>query len=234
MPLPPSWPRSACASYAKTATNRPVWLWPCSATGYSGDRNTGIALLEEALALSRELDHPLFIGAALDSLAEFAFLEGDLERATTLVTEALDLQRRHQPLWGTSFSLALLGEIALARSDLPAASAYYSESVALAQALGDTTFLGAGLAAIGTIAADLGQAEQAARLLGAAEAMHQVAGAWSFIAARGQNRQAIDTARAALGEEAFDVAWAHGRRLSREQATAEALQTAESLRLVPT
>jgi hypothetical protein len=105
--------------------------------------------------------------------------------------------------------------------------------MALAQALGDTTFLGAGLAAIATIAADLGEAEQAARLLGAAEAMYQVAGAWSFIAARGQNRQAIDTARAALGEEAFDAAWAYGRRLSREQATTEALQTAESLRLVP-
>jgi hypothetical protein len=155
-----------------------------------------------------------------------------VERAKTLVTEALELQRRHQPLWGTSFSLALLGEIALARSDLPAAGAYYRESMALAQALGDTTFLGAGLAAIGTIAADLGEAERAARLLGAAAAMSQVAGAWSFIAARGQNRQAIDTARAALGKEAFAAAWEHGRRLSRAQIPAEALQTAESLHLV--
>jgi predicted ATPase/class 3 adenylate cyclase len=204
------------------------------ATGYSGDLDRGIALLEEALATARALDHPLFIGATLDCLAEFAFLKGDLDKATNLVTEALELQRRHQPLWGTSFSLALLGEIALERSDLPAASAYYSESIALAQALGDTTFLGAGLAAIGTIAADLGQAERSARLLGAAEAVYQVAGAWSFIAARNQNRQAIDTARAALGEEAFAAAWAHGRRLSREQATAEALQTAESLGLVRT
>jgi predicted ATPase/class 3 adenylate cyclase len=201
-------------------------------TGYSGDRITRVALFEEALALARVLDHPLLIGAALDSLAEFAFLEGNLQRATTLVTEALELQRRHQPLWGTSFSLALLGEIALARSDLPAAGAYYRESIALAQALGDTTFLGAGLAAIGTIAADLGEAERAARLLGAAAAMSQVAGAWSFIAARGQNRRAIDTARAALGEESFAAAWEHGRRLSREQATTEALQTAESLHLV--
>jgi hypothetical protein len=201
-------------------------------TGYTGDPITGVALLAEALALGRELDHPLFIGAALDSLAEFAFLEGDLDRAKTLVTEALDLQRRHEPLWGTSFSLALLGEIALARSDLPAAGAYYRESMALAQALGDTTFLGAGLAAIGTIAADLGEAERAARLLGAAEAISQVAGAWSFIAARGQNRRALDTARAALGEESFAGAWEQGRRLSREQATAEALETAESLHLV--
>jgi non-specific serine/threonine protein kinase len=204
------------------------------ATGYSGDRNTGFALLDEALALARALDHPLFIGAILDCVAEFAFLEGDLERARTLVTEALELQRRHQPLWGTSFSLALLGEIALARSDLSAAAAYYGESMALARALGDTTFLGAGLAAIGTIAAEQGEAERAARLLGAAEAMYQVAGAWSFIAARGQNRRAIDRAREALGEEAFAAAWDHGRRLSREQATAEALQTAESLNLART
>jgi hypothetical protein len=137
-------------------------------------------------------------------------------------------------VWVTSFSLALLGEIALARSDLPAAGAYYGESMELARALGDTTFLGAGLAAIGTIAADLGEAEQAARLLGAAEAMSQVSGAWSFIAARGQNRRAIDAVRAALGEESFAAAWDQGRRLSREQATTEALQTAESLRLVRT
>jgi predicted ATPase/class 3 adenylate cyclase len=202
-------------------------------TGYSGDRTTGKVLLEEALAVARVLGHPLFTGAALDSLAEFTFLDGDLERATILTTEALDLQRRHQPLWGTSFSLALLGEIALARSDLSAAGAYYGESMALAQALGDTTFLGAGLAAIGTIAADMGEAEHAVRLLGAAEAMSQVAGAWSFIAARGQNRRAIDTARMALGEESFAAAWEQGRRLSREQATVEALQTAQSLHLVP-
>jgi non-specific serine/threonine protein kinase len=204
------------------------------ATGYSGDRAKGSTLLEEALTLARALDHPLFIGAILDCLAEFAFLDGDLEKATTLVTEARDLQRRHQPLWGTSFSLALLGEIALDRSDLPAASAYYGESMELARALGDTTFLGAGLAAIGAIAAELGQAEQAARLLGAGEAMYQVAGAWSFIAARGQHRRAVDAARETMGEEAFAAAWADGRRLSREQATAEALQTAESLRLVRT
>ena len=63
--------------------------------------------------------------------------------------------------------------------------------------------------------------------------MSQVAGAWSFIAARGQNRRAIDTARMALGEESFAAAWEHGRRLSREQATTEALQTAQSLHLVP-
>jgi predicted ATPase len=201
-------------------------------TAYSGDRDTGVALLEEALALARRLNHPLLIGAALDSLAEFAFLAGDLERATTLVTEALDLQRRHRPLWGTSFSLAMLGEIALARADLPAAAAYYGESMALARVMGDATFLSAGLAAIGTIAADLGEVEQAARLMGAAERMYQVAGAWSFIAARGQNRRAVDTAREALGEESFAAAWAHGRQLSREQATTEALQTAESLRLV--
>jgi predicted ATPase/class 3 adenylate cyclase len=196
------------------------------ATGYSGDRAAGTVILEDALALARRLDHPLFVGAILDCLAEFAFLDGDLERATAQVTEALAVQRRHQPLWGTSFSLALLGELALARSDLTAAGAYYGESIELAQALGETTFLGAGMAAIGAIAAQRGEAEQAALLLGAAEAMFQVAGAWSFIAARGQHRQATDTARAALGEEAFAAAWTRGRQLSREQATDAALRTA--------
>ncbi|MDF3043578.1 MAG: AfsR family transcriptional regulator [Thermomicrobiales bacterium] len=196
------------------------------ATGYSGDRAAGTVILEEALALARRLDHPLFVGAILDCLAEFAFLDGDLERATTQVTEALAVQRRHQPLWGTSFSLALLGELALARSDLTAAGAYYGESIELARALGETTFLGAGMAAIGAIAAQRDEADQAALLLGAAEAMFQVAGAWSFIAARGQHRQATDTARAALGEEAFAAAWARGRQLSREQATDEALRIA--------
>jgi ATP/maltotriose-dependent transcriptional regulator MalT len=202
------------------------------ATGYGGDRVEAVAVLEEALRLARALDHPLFIGATLDTLAEFAFLDGELERATTLVTEALDGQRRHQPLWGTSFSLALLGELAFARADLPAAAASFAESIALARTLGDTTFLGAGLAAIGTIAADRGEAQQAARLLGAAEAISQVAGAWSFIAARGHERLALETARAALGEDVFAAAWAQGRRLSREQATDEGLRTADAWRVV--
>jgi predicted ATPase/class 3 adenylate cyclase len=221
-------------SGAKTAGLAMALLSQGRATGYSDHRAAGTVILEEALALARDLDHPLFVGAILDTLAEFAFLDGDLERATTLVTEALAVQRRHHPLWGTAFSLALLGELALARNDLPAAGAYYGESIELARAMGETTFLGAGMAAIGAIAAARGEAEQAALLLGAAEAMYQVAGAWSFIAARGQHRLAIEGARAALGEEAFAAAWAAGRRLSGEQATTEALQTAASLRVART
>ena len=94
MPPPPSWPRSASASCARAATNRPVWPWPCSARGEP--RATAATATRELRCWRRRwrwperLDHPLFIGAILDCLAEFAFLEGDLERATTLVTEALD------------------------------------------------------------------------------------------------------------------------------------------------
>lgn len=89
------------------------------------------------------------------------------------------------------------------------------------------------MAALGAIAAARGEAEQAATWFGAAEAMYQAAGAWSFIAARRQHRQAIEAVRAELGEDAFAAAWERGRRLSGEQATAEALQTAASPRLAP-
>jgi predicted ATPase len=203
------------------------------AEAYQGDLARGTTRLEEALVSARTLDNAIMIGAVLDVLAEMALLRGDATAATTFVTEATMLQRQIGRPWGVSFSLALLAEIALDRSDLPAAVGYYCESMAIARDLGDTTFLGAGLAAIGAMAAEQGRASQAARLLGAAEALRETSGAWALITARRPDRHAPDQVRAALGEEAFAAAWAAGRALPRDQAIAEALQTAEEMRTAP-
>jgi len=67
-----------------------------------------------------------------------------------------------------------------------------------------------------------GRPEGAVRLFAAAEAAQRQVGLTPARALRAKNEQAIASARAKLGEEAFAAAWAAGGELSLEQAVAEA------------
>jgi hypothetical protein len=68
-----------------------------------------------------------------------------------------------------------------------------------------------------------GQAERAARLLGAADALREALGVHFSVSERREYERERAIVAAALGEEAFAVAWAEGRSLSIEEAIAVAL-----------
>jgi hypothetical protein len=68
-----------------------------------------------------------------------------------------------------------------------------------------------------------GQSERAARLFGALEAHRETVGAPPVAAERAEYHRSVAGARTALGEEAFAAAWAEGRAMTLEQATAYAL-----------
>jgi hypothetical protein len=70
----------------------------------------------------------------------------------------------------------------------------------------------------------MGSLERAAWLCGAAGGLRTAIGAPLPPAERALYERAVADARAALGDDAFAVAWAHGHALSLERAIAEALE----------
>ena len=76
------------------------------------------------------------------------------------------------------------------------------------------------LEAFAVLAAAQNQMERAARLFGAAESLYASTHFEMSPKERGEHDQAITTTRAALGEEAFAAAWAEGRMMTMEQASA--------------
>jgi hypothetical protein len=80
------------------------------------------------------------------------------------------------------------------------------------------------LAGLGSVAALDEQPARAARLWGGAERLRQVLGRRTAPAARATYERAMAVARAQIGEDAFAAAWAAGRAMSIEQASAYALE----------
>jgi len=88
------------------------------------------------------------------------------------------------------------------------------EALALFDRIGDKCGIADSLEFLALLAVDARSHEQAARLLGAAEVIRQVIGYVRFQIHADWYELAVSTARAALGQEGFDKAWAEGAALS--------------------
>ena len=86
-----------------------------------------------------------------------------------------------------------------------------------------------GLELLASTAGVAGQGERAARLLGASATQREVLGAPQPPQEQADVKQAVARARAALGEEAWAVAFAAGEALSLGEAIAEALGAADKV-----
>lgn len=192
----------------------------------------------------------------LVQLATIALLHGEMDEAEVLLDEGWRLQRGKRPrfLYGNGL-LLWAGHLARARSDHVAALEHYRQSLDLArQGFHIKTSL-ASLAGVAGALAGLGQDLAAARLFGASEALHEMYGIpfkWeTFDIQRAlglpepwaQEDQSFGVAQALhnaleprpsrIGSSALDPAararaWEAGRKLSLEEAIAEALDPAMS------
>jgi hypothetical protein len=117
-----------------------------------------------------------------------------------------------------------LGHAAIVEGDRAAATDLLRESLELLRELGDKPCGSATLELHACLAASAGQAETAAHWFGAAETTRELMGrGFSLETFRSAYDQGVAAARAALGDEAFEAAWAHGRGLTLEQALSEVL-----------
>ena len=82
-----------------------------------GDLDAARSLLEESLAIRRELGDQARAASSLGNLGVLAFERGDLDEAESRFLEALELDRMHGNEWGASAALDSLVAVAIERGD---------------------------------------------------------------------------------------------------------------------
>jgi DNA-binding CsgD family transcriptional regulator len=191
-----------------------------------GDLTRELLLEQQALAHFREAEDRYGQAHVLSNLGDTAYTMQDYARSASWTAEALVVGRELPDKRYYTPALNSLGQLALARHDIAEASNCYIESARVSIEIGDAMGLAAALSGLAGVALLRQDAERAARWLAAAQAYLDHIGA-ATIGTEEQYGRALAVARAALSASAFEAAWAAGRELPIQQATAEAIAETE-------
>jgi len=153
-----------------------------------------------------------------------ALSEGETARAESLAQEHLAIFREIGNRYRVAWALHILGRVEAQRGDLTAARSWYQQSLALTLELGDKFVTPFNLEGLAGVLLAQGELIWAAHLWGAAEALREATGVPLRPGDRAGYEQAVATARAHLGEQAFATAWAEGRAMPLEQAIHDVLK----------
>jgi tetratricopeptide (TPR) repeat protein len=123
------------------------------------------ALLEESLAISRELGDREGIGRSLNNLGNAAVEQGDYPLARALYEESLAIRRELGNRRGMAAVLANLGNVAYERGDFTAARALSQEALTISRELGDRARIADELNNLGNLACNEGDLASARALL---------------------------------------------------------------------
>ncbi len=148
-----------------------------------------------------------------------ALSEGETTRAESLAQEYLAICREIGNRWRIAWGLHTLGRVEAQRGEMTAARSWYQQSLALALELGDKFLTPHNLEGLAGVLLAQGELIWAAQVWGAAEALREETGVPLHLVDRAGYEQAMATARAHLGEQAFAASWAAGRRMTPEQAS---------------
>jgi hypothetical protein len=188
-----------------------------------GEYERAAVLAKDSLALFRSVADRRGVAGALNTLDAVEERQGEYERAATLYGESLALRRALGDRWGVAASLANLGAVAYRQDEHAQAETLLAESLQLSYELGARPLLAAALEILVWVAQARGQPRRTACLAGAAQAVRDALGVPMPPYQRAGHDQSVATLYAALGEEAFALAWAAGATLSLERALAVAL-----------
>jgi tetratricopeptide (TPR) repeat protein len=208
--------------------DNPYRYWPLLRLGdlanLEGDYEGARALLEECLQFHRQMGNRYGSAVSLHRLGDVIRNQGDYQGARALYEEGLEIHRQDGNHADTAYYLEGLAAVARSQRDYKEARAFYKESLEIYHWSGEQLGIACGLEGLAGLAAADDQAERAARLFGAAEALREAIGAsWSPISPVDHER-GVAAVRAALDEATFAAAWAQGRAMSLNQATAYALE----------
>ena len=189
----------------------------------AGDYATAQALLEECVAVSRD------IGAwraalALSVLGGVRHAQGELEGARALLLEALKGQRELGDRPGTAKTLIGLAAVSHDGGDIPAARALLKEALSVLPT-GDALSHLAWLDTFAGLSLQFASATSAARLWGCTQRLREEMGSPMPEPERVRQARLVAAARSALHDDAaFDSAWHEGRSWNLDQAVRHALE----------
>jgi tetratricopeptide (TPR) repeat protein len=129
-----------------------------------GDYAAARTLMEESLALARQLGDKRDIAVTLATLSSVACVQGEYARSTALREESLALFRQLGEKSFISHGLSALGELALRMHDYARATALLEESLTLAHKLGNTQAINGARSVMADVALAEGDYARAAAL----------------------------------------------------------------------
>jgi predicted ATPase/DNA-binding winged helix-turn-helix (wHTH) protein/Tfp pilus assembly protein PilF len=159
--------RVLCKAGAEERTRERAYaLSAAGALSYlQGDYPAARALLEESLAIRRELGDRSGIAASLSNLGNVAVNQGDHPAARALQEQSLAIRRELGDRFGIAASLNNLGGVVYMQGDYPAARVLHEESLGISRELGDQHSIALSLSNVGHVALDQGDYLAAGALL---------------------------------------------------------------------
>lgn len=186
-----------------------------------GRGDDAVVHAEEALVIFRAMDFAWFVALAACAVGRATILQGDLVRAEEAIREADEAARKSGSPRAIGMSLLGRASLALARDQDPLPFAY--EALTVFAEADDLVGASEALELVGALNARADAHEHATRLLGAASALRTRAGAARYPVLEPAYQEALDVARAGLGD-AFEDVWSSGEKLSLPEAAAYALR----------
>lgn len=143
-------------------------------TGSMDDKQRSIALLEESLALLRQLDDRRALVLTLQRLGELLSNQKEARQVAARLEESLTLARALQDNWLIARSLVLLAIIAIERGDYAGGEPLARESLAIYRTLDDAGSLVYLLNVLGQFELQLGNPQQAVACFAEALVLDQI------------------------------------------------------------
>jgi predicted ATPase/transcriptional regulator with XRE-family HTH domain len=186
-----------------------------------GDNSSAQPLLEESLAIARQIDDKPVIAHALHNLSNLATYRGAYAAGRTLAEEGLAIRIELGDKWGMANTLHNLGFQAEAMGDYAAAREFFERSLAISRELGDNWGIAYSLDGVGLLVLEQGDYALANSLIEEGLALRRELGDKSGIA------RSLERLARAAGRD--------GRpgRAARLYGAAEALRDKEDIPMMP-
>lgn len=178
--------------------------------------------LRESMLISQRTGLVLITGRNMVWLAGVALDRGQHDEARMRIDEALAVAREKRQKWNEGKALLLDAELARVTGDVERAESSLDAALAVMVEAAERLGIVDALEVLGGLATETEGWNEAARLLAAGQALRDAMGYVRFPRDRERFDVDIAAARAAMGDEAFDVAFAAGAALSMEEAIAYA------------
>lgn len=175
----------------------------------------------EACEVLRECGDEERSGGMLGRLAVAAFWNGDYDEARNTCRASVTLMEQAEEPWNVAFQLMNLGLYEAFREDFTAARVALQKSIELLHQYGHQYAFANIFVCYAVLAHRIGLPEHAVRLFAHADGLF-ADGPRQQIRLTRLQEDLLRELREVLGFEAFERAWLYGRRMSAEQALAEA------------
>jgi predicted ATPase/class 3 adenylate cyclase/DNA-binding CsgD family transcriptional regulator len=188
----------------------------------AGDPDEAIAFAEEALAIFRLSGYQFGIAVSLNARAWAEECRGERDTARRTAEEALEVARSAGLPRDEARALVAIARVDLAEGSIDAAEERLHEALGIAAQRRLSLEVVTTIEHIAKVAAANESFEEAARLLGAAHTAREDLGYPIPVVRAKEHDAQLDSLRAAMGDELFNVAWKDGAALTIEGAVAYA------------